>query len=116
KQLIDAFPKDHPLKRYRGDVYYEINNLQSLFSAMKREGWDSELICSKIGAYLEDIKTREDFVYKTSRAGKWNKGEFKATYYETIEKMEKLKAAVCEFANFQELMRKRNRYDFDDMI
>ena len=23
KQLIDAFPKNHPLKRYRGDVYYE---------------------------------------------------------------------------------------------
>ena len=30
KQLIDSFPKNHPLKRYRGDVYYEINNLQSL--------------------------------------------------------------------------------------
>jgi DNA helicase-2/ATP-dependent DNA helicase PcrA len=22
KQLIDAFPKNHPLKRYRGDVYF----------------------------------------------------------------------------------------------
>src|SRR6476661_2100850 len=32
KHLIDTFPKDHLLKRYRGDVYYEINNLQSLFS------------------------------------------------------------------------------------
>ncbi|NJO25062.1 MAG: UvrD-helicase domain-containing protein, partial [Bacteroidia bacterium] len=30
KQLIDAFPKNHPLKRYRGDVYFEINNLQPL--------------------------------------------------------------------------------------
>jgi DNA helicase-2/ATP-dependent DNA helicase PcrA len=116
KQLIDAFPKDHPLKRYRGDVYYEINNLQSLFSTMKREGWTSGLICKKIEEYSEDIKTRDDFIYKTSRAGKWNKGDFKATYYETIEKMAKLKAAVCEFGNFQELMRKRNRYDFDDMI
>src|SRR5215470_10773184 len=29
KDLIDAFPKDHLLKRYRGDVYYEIKNLQS---------------------------------------------------------------------------------------
>jgi DNA helicase-2/ATP-dependent DNA helicase PcrA len=32
KKLIDAFPKNHPLKRYRGDVYYEIRNLQQLFS------------------------------------------------------------------------------------
>jgi DNA helicase-2/ATP-dependent DNA helicase PcrA len=39
KELIDSFPKNHPLKRYRGDVYFEINNLQSLFSSMKREGW-----------------------------------------------------------------------------
>src|SRR5215471_13154572 len=31
KQLIDQFPKNHPLKRYRGDVYFEIHNLQSLF-------------------------------------------------------------------------------------
>src|SRR6478672_1642327 len=39
KELIDSFPKNHLLKRYRGDVYYEIKNLQHLFSAMKREGW-----------------------------------------------------------------------------
>src|SRR5205085_10493223 len=45
KQLIDSFPKGHALKRYRGDVYFEINNLQSLFSTMKREGWTSEWIC-----------------------------------------------------------------------
>src|SRR6185436_14198242 len=25
KELIDTFPKDHLLKRYRGDVYFEIN-------------------------------------------------------------------------------------------
>src|SRR3954471_21523202 len=37
KHLIDTFPKDHLLKRYRGDVYFEINNLRNLFSSMKRE-------------------------------------------------------------------------------
>ena len=30
--------------------------------------------------------------------------------------MQKLKAAVNEFDNYQQLMRKKNRYDFDDMI
>src|SRR6478672_3354469 len=29
KELIDRFGKDHPLKRYRGDVYFEIKSLQS---------------------------------------------------------------------------------------
>src|SRR5580704_5744457 len=38
KKLIDSFPKNHALKRYRGDVYYDISNLQNLFSLMKREG------------------------------------------------------------------------------
>src|SRR5574343_1224124 len=39
KELIDTLPKNHLLKRYRGDVYFEINNLRQLFSTMKREGW-----------------------------------------------------------------------------
>src|SRR6476620_5347445 len=42
KELIDGFGKDHPLKRYRGDVYFEISNLHNLFSLMKREGWSPE--------------------------------------------------------------------------
>ena len=55
KQLIDSFPKNHPLKRYRGDVYYEINNLQSLFSTMKREGWSPQFINEKIDAYISAL-------------------------------------------------------------
>ncbi len=52
KQLIDSFPKNHPLKRYRGDVYFEINNLQHLFSTMKREGWTPAFINQKIDEYI----------------------------------------------------------------
>ncbi len=48
RQLIDSFPKNHPLKRYRGDVYFEIRNLDKLFSTMKREGWTPEFIDKKI--------------------------------------------------------------------
>jgi DNA helicase-2/ATP-dependent DNA helicase PcrA len=116
KKLIDTLPKNHPLKRYRGDVYYEIKNLQSLFSTMKREGWSPEFINGKIDDYTKDIKTRDEFIYKTSRAGKWNKGDYKPAYTEALDKMEKLGAAVNQFERFQQLMRSRNRYDFDDMI
>lgn len=31
RQLIDQFEVNHPLKRYHGDVYYEIGRLQQLF-------------------------------------------------------------------------------------
>ena len=116
KQLIDSFPKNHPLKRYRGDVYFEIKNLQQLFSSMKREGWTSLFITEKIEEYLSDIPIREEFVYK--RAYKQFKaGDLKQNKIDEVtEKMEKLRAAVNEFDRFQKLMRSRNRYDFDDMI
>jgi Superfamily I DNA and RNA helicases len=116
KQLIDGFPKNHALKRYRGDVYFEIHNLQSLFSTMKREGWTPAFINQSIDAYLNSLPNRPEFVYK--RAYKQFKaGDLKQDKIEEEkEKMEKLRAAVNEFDRFQQLMRSRNRYDFDDMI
>jgi DNA helicase-2/ATP-dependent DNA helicase PcrA len=116
KELIDTFPKNHPLKRYRGDVYYEIHNLQSLFSTMKREGWTSAYISERIDAYVNVLHNRDEFVYKKA----WK--QFRAGDLKTIkieeekEKMEKLRAAVNEFDRFQQLMHSRHRYDFDDMI
>ena len=116
KQLIDAFPKNHPLKRYRGDVYYEINNLRSLFSSMKREGWTAEFINERIDAYINDLPNRDEYIAKRA-VKEFKKGDVRTDKIEEEkEKMEKLRAAVNEFANFQNLMRKRNRYDFDDMI
>ncbi len=116
KQLIDAFPKNHLLKRYRGDVYYEINNLQTLFSTMKREGWSAIFINGKIDAYLKDIETRDEYVYKKAYR-QFKAGDKKQQKLdEEVEHMEKLRAAVNEFDNFQRLMRSKNLYDFDDMI
>ena len=116
KELIDSFPKNHPLKRYRGDVYFEINNLQSLFSAMKREGWTAAFINQKIDEYLADLPNREEFIYKR-KYKEFNAGDLKKDKMDDEkERMEKLRAAVGEFDRFQQLMRKKNRYDFDDMI
>jgi DNA helicase-2/ATP-dependent DNA helicase PcrA len=116
KELIDSFQKNHPLKRYRGDVYFEIRNLQSLFSTMKREGWTPAFINERVNAYIDDLPNREEFVYKR-KYKEFNAGDLKKDKIEEEkEKMEKLRAAVNEFDRFQELMRKKNRYDFDDMI
>jgi DNA helicase-2/ATP-dependent DNA helicase PcrA len=116
KQLIDAFPKNHPLKRYRGDVYYEINNLQSLFSTMKREGWSPEFINERIDAYLQSLPLRDEYIAKRASKG-FKKGDVRTDKIEEeTEKKEKLRAAVNEFDNFQQLMRNNNLYDFDDMI
>jgi len=116
KTLIDSFPRNHPLKRYRGDVYYEMRNLQNLFSAMKREGWTPAFINQKIDQYLADLPTRDEYIAK--RATKeFKKGDVRTDKIADEEdRMEKLRAAVGEFEPFQELMQKNNRYDFDDMI
>jgi len=115
-ELINNFDKDHPLKRYRGDVYFEINNLKNLFSNMKKEGWTVAYINQCVDEYIADLPFRDEFVYK--RAYKQFKaGDLKQNKIdEEIEKMTKLRAAVNEFDNYQALMRKRNRYDFNDMI
>src|SRR3984885_2132695 len=116
KVLIDGWPKNHPLKRYRGDVYFEMGNLQGLFSTMKREGWSPEFIGERIDRYLEGLSDRDEYIAK--RATKeFKKGDVRTDKVaEEKERMDKLRAAVEEFQPFQELMRRRNRYDFDDMI
>ena len=116
KELIDKFPKNHPLKRYRGDVYFEVNNLKSLFSNMKREGWSSAYLNQCIDDYVKELPTNDEYLYKNNRAGQLKIGDLKPSYFEELEKMEKLRSAVNEFDLFQKMMKDKNRYDFDDMI
>ncbi len=116
KELIDGFPKNHPLKRYRGNVYFEIKGLTDLFSVMKKEGWTPEGMNQKIDEYIASLPEREEYI--TKRATKeFKKGDLRTDKIEEEKgKIEKLRAAVNAFEPFQEIMRSRNRYDFDDMI
>ncbi|RPD40275.1 ATP-dependent helicase [Chitinophaga barathri] len=116
KTLIDGFTKDNPLKRYRGDVYYDMRNLAHLFSTMKREGWTVPFIREKVEEYVASLPDREDYIYKRA-SGRFKKGDRKEEKLAgEKEKMARLLAAVEQFDIFQQLMHKANRYDFDDMI
>ena len=116
KTLIDAFPKNHPLKRYRGDVYFEIGSLADLFSTMKREGWTPAFIEEKINLYVADLPNRDAFIAKRATR-EFRKGDTRTDKIEVEkDRMRRLAAAVNEFDNYQALMRRHNRYDFDDMI
>ena len=79
KQLIDSFPKNHPLKRYRGDVYFEINNLRNLFSSMKREGWTPVFINEKIDEYITGLPNRDEYVAKRA-TGNFKKGDVRTRF------------------------------------
>jgi len=115
KQLIDGFTKDNPLKRYKGEIYYDLKNLSGLFSAIKREGWNEEQLLQKIEEYISVIIPETDgFYMKREKA----KGNFQLTQKgrEEVERMEKLKAAIKAFKVYQQLLNENHRYDFDDMI
>lgn len=115
RDIIDAFPKGHLLKRYSGEVYYDADRLLNLFQAMKQEDWSGELIRSKCDVYLQEIKDRDGFVYKKdSKFGK--KGDPNPAYFEEVKRMNQLKSATETFESYQSLLKKNNRYDFADMI
>ncbi|QEC52019.1 DNA helicase-2/ATP-dependent DNA helicase PcrA [Anseongella ginsenosidimutans] len=127
RKLIDSFPANHVLKRFRGDAYYEISGLKDLFSIMKRENWQPDFVCQKAGEYLQAIRDAEPdspyfkkFKYKkppkAAGPGAVQPGDLKPAFDDEVERMERLKAAACEFPNYQRLMREMGRYDFDDMI
>ncbi len=120
-RLIDSFGPDHPLKRFRGEVYYESDRLQELFSTMKREDWTAGYVAEKIDRYLDDIKCCEPetayykkFKYKGDK--RRQAGSLKPCFDEECEKMNKLRAAANEFPEYRRLMAESNRYDYDDMI
>lgn len=111
--VIDGFDDTNPLKRYKTDAYYEARNLKPLFSAIKREGWSVDFLQKKIDEYIDEI-IPENFKNKI----KARKGIYQLTQagLDEIEKMKKLKAAVAAFPAYEQVLKEKQRYDFDDMI
>jgi DNA helicase-2/ATP-dependent DNA helicase PcrA len=116
KELIDALPKNNPLKRYRGDVYYDISHLSSLFSTIKREGWSIPYLKERIEQYIQELPFNDAYIYKRN-TGKFQKGDLKKDKIQAeTDKMLRTLAAIEQFDGYQKKMSERNRYDFDDMI
>jgi DNA helicase-2/ATP-dependent DNA helicase PcrA len=68
RELVDDFDNEHLLKRFTGDIYYDAPRLKSLFSTMKRENWNEELIELAVKEYLDDLPNRDEFIYKRANA------------------------------------------------
>src|SRR4030095_6935931 len=86
--------------------------LQNLFSTMKRENLSPEVITSKVNEFVGVLKNDPDNI---SSRGK-SKGELKAEVQKKIDSFSPLIAAAHEFPKYEELLRKRKRYTYDDMI
>jgi DNA helicase II / ATP-dependent DNA helicase PcrA len=115
-KLIDSIDKDNPLKRFRGEVYYELSRLKSLYSLMKKEAWQPAYLNERIDAYINGLPVKEGFFYKR-KYKEFNAGDAKpAAIADEKEKMEMLRAAVNLYPRYNEMMAKLGRYNFDDMI
>jgi DNA helicase II / ATP-dependent DNA helicase PcrA len=110
KELIDSFPNDNPLKRLKGEAYYDLGNLSALFSTMKKEAWDPEFLKEKIDHYIE-VTIPENFTLKRNPAAGLTQ-----TGKDEVKKFTRTKAAVGAFPDYQKILSKNARYDFDDMI
>ena len=55
EKLIDSFQKENPLKRFRGEIYYDIARLKNLFAIMRKENFTAEKIEQAVNDYIESI-------------------------------------------------------------
>jgi DNA helicase-2/ATP-dependent DNA helicase PcrA len=110
KELIDGFTNDNPLKRLKGEAYYDLSNLASLFSDMKREAWAPDYLVEKIDHYIE-VTIPENFTNKRKpQDGLTQAGR------DEVKKFLRSRAAVQAFDGYQQILAENARYDFDDMI
>ena len=118
QSILDELPPTNPLRRLKGEIYFEANRMNSLFQNMKTEDWSVEKILKAIDDYLADLTTREGFVYQRPNPKLGIKvGDPKQDkLYAEKKKMELLKSAAQLFPVYQKKMLALNRYDYADMI
>jgi len=116
KDLLNNLPVNSLLKQFKGDVNYEIPKVKNLFSLIKKEAWTLDFLNKKIDNYLSELPGKDGFFYKRNykefKAGEPNQSRIK----EETEYMDKVREAVNLYPKYDEMMRERGRYTFDDMI
>jgi DNA helicase-2/ATP-dependent DNA helicase PcrA len=121
--LIDRFDEDHPLKKLKGDEYYEARRLKNLFTLMKQEKWTASVIQSAFEQYSETIldpltspiiwgKSGIDSMGKPYKKGDFNEAKARTE----LERYRKGLSAAGELDNYNLIMTTKERYDYQDMI
>ncbi len=119
RELIDAFDKNHRLKRWTGfDAYHDATRLKNIFSLMKKENLSVEIVKQKADQYIADLPNREEYKYKRANKTKGIQvGDPKQADIDVeIRRMSFLVAGADEFPKYEEMLRARKRYTYDDMI
>ena len=132
-QIIDELEPDNPLKRLRGDVYYDAHRLLNLFQLMKDENYSTADFSERIEFYLKDLHNREEYIYKRGNKNKLIRvidpetgqieerpiqvGDVKQHLIDKeIKKMQGLKAASDLLEKYNSMLKAKSRYDYSDML
>jgi len=99
------------------DAYSYKYGLSSTFGTFKKENLSSTELIKRCDWLVKELDNDETLRYKTSRKGKWEKGDVKKNdFNKAKKKLDKLKQAAQLFEVYQQKMNQIQRYDFDDMI
>lgn len=116
REIIDELSSNSLLKRYVGDVYFDVNNLKNLFALLKKDNLTSIDIALKVEASKKEALLDETFHYK-KKYGNNLAGDLNQKKYDTFSKsLDKLCEASKLLDIYQKKLKDRNRYDFNDML
>lgn len=118
RALIDSLEPDSHIRKLKGMVYYYEPHLKELFSRMKREALKPSEMRNELLQYRMSLTADPDFLYKVNNSksgaikGEPNMNKIKDEY----ERIDKLIEAISLYDKYNTALRKRELYDFADMI
>ena len=115
-ELLDQLPLDHPFKRLKGDIYYDVPVLKHLFSTMKQEGWTPQEILQSIEDYKVVLEEDDEYKYKR-KYKEFQKGDLNVSKIKNeLKKFDRLKHAAPLIDQYEKLLKKKELIDYHDSI
>lgn len=121
RTIIEQAPIDSPIRKLKGNPYQNLARIKELFGTMKREQWTADDIKQAVadmavraeGHLVAKRKTKSTILPGvTYQAGEVRMDKIQ----QEVEKMEGIIAAAEQLDNYNDLLDKRGRYDYNDMI
>ena len=116
REIIDELPPHSLLKRYVGDVYFDLNNLKNLFALLKKDNLSPSDIEIKVKEAKEAALLDETYYYK-KKYGNNLAGDLNQKKFDIFSKgLDKLCEASKLLDVYEQKLKTRSRYDFNDML
>lgn len=115
REVVDGLPAGHPLLHVRTEPYFYENHLRQLFRDMKSENWTADTVQRATDEYLETLPERAEYQYQR-RHGNHQKGDLKTGKLDDmVLRLERLRAAAALLPEYERVLQRRRRYDYEDM-